>query len=122
MAAPWQREPSRRGGALLPWSLQGFLHWTFNYGYSSFEYSALQLSNWCWTLIEIANDRAATTDGTVWLLVFTAAAVFLLNFIFAAKEVEEVRLAAPNRVLQDELELHPEAKPAKRSPWDEPAV
>lgn len=108
-------------GALLPFSLQGLMQWLFSYGFSTFEYSPLQLSNWCWTLIEIGNNRPAATDGTVWLLVFFAAFVFLLNFVFATKEVEQTRLAAPNRVLQDELELHPpEAKVVKRGPWDEP--
>lgn len=108
-------------GALLPFSLQGLALWLFDYGFTAFEYSPLQLSNWCWTLYEIGNNRAAATDGTVWILVFAAAAVFLLNFILAAKEVEQTRLAAPNRVLQDELELHPpEAKAVKRGPWDEP--
>jgi hypothetical protein len=108
-------------GALLPFSLQGLMQWLFSYGFSTFEYSPLQLSNWCWTLIEIGNNRPAATDGTVWLLVFAAAFVFLLNFVFATKEVEQTRLAAPNRVLQDELELHPpETKVVKRGPWDEP--
>lgn len=109
-------------GMLIPLSLQGLMQWLFQYRMGSFEYSPLQITNWAWTLAEIANDRAATTDGTVLILGFTAAAVFLLNFILAAKEVEKIRIAAPNRVLQDELELHPpEAKPVKRSPWDEPA-
>lgn len=108
-------------GALLPFSLQGLAQWLFNYGFSTFDYSPLQLSNWCWTLIEIGNNRTAANDGTVWVLVFFAVCVFLGNFVLAAKEVEQTRLAAPNRVLQDELELHPPpAKPVKRGPWDEP--
>ena len=106
-------------GALLPFSLQGLMQWMFNWGFSTFEYSPLQLSNWCWTLVEIANNHAAASDGTVWLLVFFASVVFLANFILAVKEVEQVRQAAPDRVLQDELELHPPVKPVKRNPWDE---
>jgi hypothetical protein len=50
-----------------------------------------------------------------------AGGVFLLNFFLAAKEVEQTRLVAPTRVLEDELALHPPPeKPTKRSPWDEP--
>jgi|GEM_PF-254795 len=108
-------------GVLLPFSLQGLMQWLFNYGFSTFEYSPLQISNWWWTLIEIGMDRSVTSDGTIWVLIFVALAVFVLNFILAAKEVEQTRLAAPNRVLQDELELHPPpAKVVKRGPWDEP--
>jgi hypothetical protein len=42
--------------------------------------------------------------------------------MFAIYEVEQVRLATPERVLRDELELHPrnEESPRRASPWDEP--
>ena len=108
-------------GVALPFSLQGLMQWLFNYGFTAFEYSPLQISNWWWTLYEIWMDRAVINDGSIWFLMFVACAVFLLNFLLAAKEVEQTRLAAPNRVLQDELELHPPpVKPVKRGPWDEP--
>ncbi|WP_254513771.1 hypothetical protein [Anatilimnocola floriformis] len=109
------------GGVALPFALQGVMQAMFRYGYSALEYSPLQISNWWWTLIEIGLWRGTVNDGTIWLLIVVAAAVFLLNFILAAKDVEQTRLAAPTRVIEDELALHPPpAKPVKRSPWDEP--
>jgi hypothetical protein len=49
--------------------------------------------------------------------------VFLINLLVAAGEVEHVRQQAPQRVLQDEAELHPRpSEKKKRSPWDEEPV
>jgi ABC-type transport system involved in multi-copper enzyme maturation permease subunit len=109
-------------GVAGPLAIQALLRWMLNQGVvGEFEYTPLQMSNWIWTLYEIGRDRAAVSDGTPWFLAFGALAVFLLNFVFAAGEVEKTRLAAPQRVLDDEALLHPAPKPAKRSPWDEPA-
>ncbi len=108
-------------GILLPLMMQALFRWLFDAGYGApFEYTLLQSPNWFWTLIEVGNDRAAVMDGTVWLITLFGVAIFLINFVLAAKEVEHTRVAAPNRVLQDELELHPLPAPVKRGPWDEP--
>ena len=51
----------------------------------------------------------------------SAAVIFLINLFVAMREVEQVRLATPQRVLDDEWLLHPEKAPhpvQHRSPWD----
>jgi hypothetical protein len=58
------------------------------------------------------------------LLVLAAAAVFALNLIVSARDIVPGREAVPERVWQDELELHPEKAPrppGPASPWDEGA-
>jgi hypothetical protein len=106
-------------GIFLPLSLQSFINWMFEYNFGNFEYTMLQLPNWFWTLLEIGENRLVISDGSIWILMIAACIVFLLNFVLAAKEVEQTRIAAPIRVLQDEAELHPPPKPAKRNPWDD---
>ena len=47
------------------------------------------------------------------------ALIFLANFLLLSREVQHVRQAAPQRVVEDELALHPElAAPKKRNPWE----
>jgi hypothetical protein len=110
-------------GIFLPLSVQSLVNWATDYTFGDFEYTMMQLPNWFWTLIEIGDNKLVISEGSIWLLLITAGIVFLLNFVLAAKEVEQTRIAAPTRVLEDELELHPLPKPAKKNPWDdEPAA
>lgn len=106
-------------GVALPVFLQAWLE-----GYSRMSYSPLQLTNWIWTMEE-AGDGNLTFFSLVPLLLYVAAGVlFLLNLLFTTVEIEQVRQAVPDRILQDERELHPERSPPvkpRRSPWDEPA-
>ena len=76
------------------------------------DYSDLQMINWFWTLIE-------TIDGSwvMWPAVvtmgFAATAMFVLNLVLAAREVEATRLIAPVRVLEDDAaESEPTLIPA----------
>jgi len=47
------------------------------------------------------------------------ALIFLANFLHLSREVQHVRQAAPQRVVEDELALHPGlAAPKKRNPWE----
>jgi hypothetical protein len=109
-------------GCIGPFALQLTFRWLFNRTEMPLEHTPLQFTNWIWTLVSILDNDLAKDNWTVSLLVVCAGFVFLLNFLLAAKEVEQVRLLAPTRVLQDDLELHPPApKESKRSPWDEPA-
>jgi hypothetical protein len=90
-------------------------------GFSSMDYSGLQLTNWAWTIVE-------AVDGTLWgssmvpiLVYFVAACVLAVNLFVAMREVEQVRLATPHRVLEDEWQLHPEkapASPRRKNPWE----
>ena len=105
-------------GAALPTFLQAWV-----YGFDDFDdYTMLQIPNWMWTLIEAGADDIWATPVAPILVLLGAGAIFFVNLIVAAKEVEEVRQEEPERVRQDELELHPElaseeGKPT--SPFDD---
>jgi ABC-type transport system involved in multi-copper enzyme maturation permease subunit len=105
------------GAVLFPYLLHVVSVWG---DFTNSYYSILQLPNWIWTLYEVVER---TTFGGMELAIFVASAgasIFLINLIVAAREVEHVRTAAPERVAQDELALHPEQSPhRKKNPWDE---
>lgn len=91
-------------GAAVPSFLQAWV-----YGFDGFnDYTLLQIPNWMWTLIEAGDGDIWATPAAPILVLFGAAVIFLVNLIVAAKEVEEVRQEEPERVRQDDLELHPE--------------
>jgi hypothetical protein len=57
--------------------------------------------------------------GAVLIVAPVGALIFLANFLLLSREVQHVRQVAPQRVLEDELALHPElAPPKKRNPWE----
>jgi hypothetical protein len=87
---------------------------------SQFVYSPLQLPNWVWTLYEIGEDRTGMAHVLGIVVFLFGAAVFIVNLVLASREVENVRQAAPQRVLEDERELHPppSEKKVALSPWD----
>jgi hypothetical protein len=105
------------GAALFPYLLYVVSVWgDFSSGY----YTIFQLPNWAWTLYEVVERN--TFGGTELAIAITSfgAVIFLINLIVAAREVEHVRTAAPERVAQDERELHPELSVRKKkNPWDE---
>jgi len=108
------------GGILVPLFVQAAAsHWN----YSNFNYTLLQLPNWAWTMEEVLRTGAAGTGlGAVTIVAPAGALIFLTNFVLLSREVQHVRQSAPQRVLEDELALHPElAAPKKRNPWDEGA-
>jgi hypothetical protein len=105
------------GGILLPLFGQAAVsHWN----YSNFNYSMLQLPNWAWTMEEVLRTGASGAGlGAVLIVAPVGALIFLANFLLLSREVQHVRQAAPQRVVEDELALHPElAAPKKRSPWE----
>jgi len=105
-------------GAALPTFLQAW--WL---GFSNFDdYTALQVINWFWTLIEAGDGDITATPAVPILVLVGSAVIFLVNLILATREIEEVRQEAPERVRQDDLELHPELaveEQKPRSPWDD---
>ncbi|MCA9205883.1 MAG: hypothetical protein KDA59_22670, partial [Planctomycetales bacterium] len=103
-------------GAALPFFLQ---LWLAEFGRP--EYSLLQTYNWIWSLYEIGDGNSWAYPWLLPILMLSAACVFLLNLFFAVKEIEQVRLTTPERVVQDERELHPERFVEKKqaTPWDE---
>ena len=85
------------------------------------EYSYLQVANPIWSLMHVAKN-GAYTEGTVLVLVVPAAAVcmLLLNLRAVVRELRQVRIAPPTRVIEDEAELHPPPQARPQSPWDMP--
>jgi hypothetical protein len=106
------------GGVLIPLLVQrAFSGWS----YSNFSYSLLQIPNWAWSLIEVARTGRTPLRIEITVIVTVIGGlIFLINFLLAAHEVQHTRQTAPERVLQDELLLHPApASRKKRNPWDE---
>ena len=107
-------------GILFPLLVQAVVSWG---EYSTFDYSLLQITNWGWTLIEIVENKSGATAMEIGVIVGSfGLVIFLINLLVAAREVEHVRTALPQRVVEDDAALHPSAR-RKRNPWDdEPAV
>jgi hypothetical protein len=108
------------GGILLPLFGQAAMsHWN----YSNFNYSLLQLPNWAWTMEEVLRTGASGAGlAAVIIVAPVGGLIFLANFLILSREVQHIRQAAPQRVIEDELALHPElSAPKKRNPWDEGA-
>ncbi len=83
-------------------------------------YTLLQVTNPFFSLYEVAFDSQLTEIGNLLVGVPGAAiCVLLLNMPGVVRELRQVRVAAPQRVLEDEAQL--QAPPsAPSSPWDEP--
>jgi hypothetical protein len=90
--------------ALLGCAVPAFLQ-AWWYGYSSLEYSAFQASNWMWTMVEAADGNLWGTPAAPIAVFVSAVLIFGLNLIFTMYEVEHVRQATPQRVLDDESEM-----------------
>lgn len=105
------------GGVLFPLLLQALVSWG---NFTTFEYTSLQLPNWCWTLYETIDAPGAGLPAYAFLLIGAiGSGLLLVNLVITAREVEHVRLQAPRRVQEDEAALHPQpAKVVKKGPWD----
>jgi lipid-A-disaccharide synthase-like uncharacterized protein len=90
----------------------------------TFTYSLIQIPNWCWTLYDLGRNGVTPVTTTAAVTIgIVGGLIFLINFLLAADEVQHVRQAAPLRVIEDELALHPEATVRrKRNPWDDAAT
>jgi len=96
------------------------------------QYGIVHTTNWAFTLYECAQNGIfgpvlVTTPGfasynTVGALVVLSSMIIVgLNLLLAADEFAEERQVTPQRVHEDEEELHPELTPdpnAPQSPWD----
>ena len=103
-------------GVLFPLLIQALASWG---NFSSFEYTSLQLPNWCWTLYETIDAPGAGLPSYAFVIVgLFGIAMLVVNLLIAAREVEFVRLQAPRRVQEDEAALHPQPAMLKKSPWD----
>ena len=99
-------------GAAIPMFLQA---WWF--GLNSFnDYSALQMTNWFWTLGYAADGKLMGTPLVPLLVTVFALTMLLVHLLLARREVEQVRQQTPERVWQDELERRPELAIAVKKP------
>jgi hypothetical protein len=105
-------------GALIPFLIQ----FTSRWGSLVDEYTLIQVTNWSWTLTAIADNDLSGWDNLVYVIVpAIALVVFMANMMLAVREIAAQREATPQRVVEDELELHPERAPkppGPQSPWD----
>lgn len=67
---------------------------------------------------EISYDRELTLLFTIGVLALTAA---LVNLALASHEARQLRVAAPQRVREDDLELNPEPETKPTNPWGDRA-
>jgi len=101
-------------GCGVPFALQMSLRSWRNAGFTP-----LQWSNPVWSFIEVVGARAVNSEVSSLMLVVVGLAfcMLVLNLPAAAREIRQVRVALPQRVAEDEAELHPViAKP--QSPWE----
>ncbi len=84
------------------------------------QYTLLHITNPIWTLIELLNGRALTSQALTILFIVGPAAiiVFLLNVRSVAVEIQHHRSSLPERVAEDEAVLHPEPEPGPANPWE----
>jgi hypothetical protein len=105
-------------GAAGPTFLQAWL-----LGFSNFDdYTELQTPNWWWTLFEVIDGNLSAHPAVPVLVVGAALIVFFINMVLTAREIEQVRQEAPDRVVEDDIELHPEKMvvgKAASSPFDD---
>ncbi len=84
-------------------------------------YSLLHISNPIWTLGEMSDRGLNLAEVITVTIIISAAAlvVFFLNLRFVAIELSYQRTALPQRVAEEEAELHPEPVAGPRNPWEE---
>jgi ABC-type transport system involved in multi-copper enzyme maturation permease subunit len=105
-------------GAVVPTVFQLMLHRVFGS-----DYGPIQAVNWAWTMNAIMENDFWQGGGifgfsaNVIIAPTLALIVFIANLLFAVKEVEQVRAASPQRVLDDQRKAVPDAK--TKSPWDD---
>jgi hypothetical protein len=99
-------------GAGVPYFLQAWLYGILELD----DYTALQTSNWLWTLAEAADGHLSWTSEAPVAVTLVALFVLVVNLALAAREVEQVRQETPARVCLDELTQHRKRVPAVKRP------
>lgn len=87
--------------AIAPWFTQMWLQ-DFR-GTATFSY--LQVGNWMWSLVEALRPGGTGVSNIVFSMSLAALGMFCLNLVWAAQEIEATRLAAPERVREDDDEV-----------------
>ena len=70
-------------------------------------YTTLQAPYWLWTLIAAVEGDLTDAIVAPILAMLAAILIFVVNLGFATREIAEVRLATPERILEDERQQHP---------------
>lgn len=86
-------------------------------------YSLLQITNPFWTMVHVTDRNTLPVEGPVVLGIVSLVAfvLFLLNLPGILHEVRQVRVARPQRVVEEDTELAGEAaepESVQISPWD----
>jgi hypothetical protein len=84
-------------------------------------YSFLQISNPFWSLFHISNGGMSEAYVLIFIVPTAAICILLANLRSVIRELQQVRIALPPRVLEDEAQLHPPPAALPTNPWDEPA-
>jgi hypothetical protein len=100
-------------GAVGPWLFQ---FWLFDYRNEDF--TDLQMTNWFWTLIETMDHGIDSHPLTIIGVLGTAVVMRGVNLLLCGREVSQVRIQAPRRVIEEDAAKLPAFKP-KRGPWDD---
>jgi ABC-type transport system involved in cytochrome c biogenesis permease component len=103
-------------GSGIPYAIQMSSRTWRNAGYTM-----LQWPNPFWTLEEMIDGPG--TGGDVWLQAMVmfgvALSVLVVNLPSIARELMQGRVALPERVAEDDAELHPPPAAAPQNPWDQ---
>lgn len=88
-----------------------------------YEYTWLQIPNPFWTLMHVVARSALPAETPILIVVLPLAAlvVFVLNLPGVAREVRQVRIVAPQRVVEEDTQQAAQAhppRPRQISPWD----
>jgi hypothetical protein len=82
-------------------------------------YTLLQVPSPVWVFQRMLSTGLSPAQevATLASVLSIGGALFLVNLAFAGKEARQQRVAAPQRVLEDDLELRPPLGPRVTSPW-----
>jgi hypothetical protein len=83
------------------------------------EYSFLQITNPFWSLAYVADGGMLEAHVLILIVPAVAVCILLFNMRQVIQELQQVRIALPPRVAQDEVELHPPPAAMPTNPWDE---
>jgi hypothetical protein len=105
-------------GVLVPIVVQLSL-----FGAQDFNYTPLQLTNPFWTLVEMLfepNSFATERSLACGIIAVGGGLLMLVHFVLTIREVEQTRLLAPQRVLEEDAATIAARTPVKRkNPWEE---
>jgi hypothetical protein len=102
-------------GTGIPWTIQMM---SVNLRYIG--YTLLQITNPIWTMYHLIDSSTPLDTFYISLILLAAAiCVLTLNLPNVLRELRNIRIAPPTRVVEDEQILHPQPAPQPTNPWDE---